>query len=459
MVIDTLLLSRIQFGFTIGFHILFPTLNIGLAWFLTIMEGMWLRTQDPVYLYICKFWTKIFALTFGMGVVSGIVLSYELGTNFGPFITLVGGVLGSLFAYEVLSAFFLEAGFLGVMLFGWNKVPPKLHFIATLLVTLGTTISAFWILSANSWMQTPAGFYISQGKYIVNNWWDVVFNPSFLPRYFHMMLASFITCCFVVAGVSAWYLRHQRFEMIAKKCFSFALGAALIVTLLQIFLGDEVGLRVHQYQPLKTAAMEGVWDTQNGSPLILFALPNTQLEKNEYVLSIPYGASLINTHKLDGQLVGLKSVPASDRPIVFTTFWAFRIMVGIGFLLFFVALYAAWLRWRGKLYDKPQFLRLCTWIAPIGFISSIAGWLTAETGRQPWIVYNLMRTANGASSLPLHQVILSLTLFVTVYGFIFAFYLFYLFKMISHGPEEIKSDTPEDIIEETPFKYLAPEGK
>ena len=459
MIIDTTLLSRIQFGFTIGFHILFPTLNVGLAVFLSIMEGLWLKTANTVYLKICQFWTKIFALTFGMGVVSGIVLAYELGTNFGPFIHIAGGVLGALFAYEVLSAFFLEAGFLGVMLFGWDRVSPRLHYAATLLVTLGTTVSAFWILSANSWMQTPAGFHVEAGKYVVDNWWAVVFNPSAMPRFFHMLMASYLTTCFAVAGVSAWYLLKQRHLEMAKTCFSFALGAAIFLAPAQILLGDMVGLRVHEYQPLKTAAMEGNWQTQNGAPLILFAIPDSQHAKNHYEVSIPKLASLINTHHWDGKLIGLKSVSAKDRPVVGSTFWMFRVMVGIGFLFFLAALIALWLRFRDQLYNYKGFYRFCICIAPLGFLSTISGWITAESGRQPWIAYDLIRTSQGASLVPLHQVIVSLALLVIVYGVVFSFYLFYLFKVIRTGPAPLAHDPSKDVVTETPFKYMAPEGK
>lgn len=449
MIINTLLLSRAQFGFTIGFHILFPTFNLGLALFLSIMEGLWLKTRSPVYLAICQFWTKIFALTFGVGVVSGVVLSYELGTNFGLFTSAVGGVLGALFAYEVLSAFFLEAGFLGVMLFGWNRVGPRLHFCATLLVMIGTTISAFWIMSANSWMQTPAGYQLIAGKYVVDNWWQVIFNPSFIPRFIHMAMASYVTVCFVIAGVSAWYLLKQRHIEMAKRCFSFALMAALLVTALQIFIGDEVGLEVHQNQPLKTAAMEGIWDTGNSEPFVVFALPDAKQEINRYAITIPYLASLINTHQLHGELVGLKSVPPTDRPEVATVFFTFRIMVAIGFLLFAVALYGLWLRTRGKLYETRWFQRVCLLVAPLGFVSTLAGWMTAEFGRQPWIVYQMMRTADGASVVALHQVIASLILFILVYGFVFSFYLFYLFRVIRIGPVEFSVAEPRQ-----PFAYM-----
>lgn len=449
--VDATLLSRAQFGFTIGFHILYPTFNLGLAMFLTIMEGVYIKTKNPIYRDICKFWTKIFALTFGMGVVSGIVLSYELGTNFGNFTQAVGGVLGSLFAYEVLSAFFLEAGFLGVMLFGWEKVGPKLHFAATLLVTVGTMISAFWIMSANSWMQTPAGFHFEAGKYVVDNWWHVIFNPSFVPRFIHMLMASYVTCSFVVAGISAWYILQNKFLEIAKPCFSFAILAALILTFLQIFVGDMVGIEVHDNQPLKTAAMEGVWDTQNGAPFVVFALPDSQAETNRYAINIPYLASLINTHQLNGQLIGLKSVPPEDRPLVFEVFFTFRIMVAIGFFLFFVSLIGLWLRFRKQLFNKTWFLHLCVWISPLGFVSTIMGWLTAEYGRQPWVVYQLMRTADGASPIALHQVVTSFIAFIVVYGLVFSFYIYYLFKVIRTGPSIEKTNWAP------PFTYLSEE--
>lgn len=448
MIINTLLLSRTQFGFTIGFHILFPTLNIGLAMFLSIMEGLWLKTRNPVYKTICKFWTTIFALTFGVGVVSGIVLSYELGTNFGLFTNAVGGVLGSLFAYEVLSAFFLEAGFLGVMLFGWEKVSPKLHYSATLLVMIGTTISAFWIMSANSWMQTPAGYTLVAGKFIVNNWWQVIFNPSFIPRYLHMIIASYVTTCFVIAGIAAWYLLKEKHVVFAQRCFSFAIGTAIIVTVLQIFIGDTVGLEVNKNQPLKTAAMEGIWNTGKAIPFLVFAIPDPKLEKNLYEIKIPYMASLINTHHFDGTLIGLKSVAPNDRPIVISVFFAFRIMVGIGILLFLTALCGLWLRLRGQLYNHRWFYRLCLLISPLGFISTLAGWITAESGRQPWVVHNLMRTADGASIVALHQVVISLILFLLTYGVVFIFYLIYLFRLINQGPTEAA------IMEPPPFTYL-----
>lgn len=431
------ILSRIQFAFSIGFHIIFPTLNLGLAVFLVIMEGLWLKTGNSVYLKICKFWVKIFALTFGMGVVSGIVLAYQIGTNFGPFIARFGDVLGALFAYETLTAFFLEAGFLGVVLFGWKKVPPKVHFLATLLVGIGTTISAFWILSANSWMQYPSGYTLENGKYLVASWWGIVFNPTFIPRMLHMLLASYVTTSFVIAAVSSYFLLKNKHQTIAKKCLSFAMWAALIVVPLQIFMGDVVGLRVHQYQPVKTAAIEANWETQKGAPLILFAWPSQTAAKNFYEIAIPKLASLINTHSLDGELTGLKSVPAAERPRVWPVFFSFRIMVGIGILFLLTSLYALWLRMQKRLYASKLFFCWCLGISPLGFAATIMGWFTAEIGRQPWVVYGLMSTKAAVSAIATEEVVISFILLVIAYGIVFGFYLYYLFKTIRKGPQEL----------------------
>ena len=444
------ILSRIQFGFSIGFHILFPTLNLGLAVFLVIMEAAWLKTKNPVYLEICKFWTKIFALTFGMGVVSGIVLAYQIGTNFGPFITQFGNVLGALFAYETLTAFFLEAGFLGVMLFGWKKVPPAVHFTATLLVTIGTTVSAFWIMSANSWMQAPSGYELIDGKYIVDSWWAVVFNPTFIPRFIHMLMASYVTTCFVIMAVSGYYFLRGKHDIIAKKSLSFSLWAALILLPLQIGVGDIVGMHVYHYQPLKTAAMEGVWQTQKGAPLLLFAIPSQENQKNSYEIGLPKLASLINTHDWDGELVGLSSVPPADQPRMLPVFFSFRIMVGLGILMLLTAIAGMFLRFKGVLYESRWFHRCCLAMAPLGFIASISGWLTAELGRQPWVVYNLLKTKDAVSLIGYEEVVISFTLLVIAYGIVFGFYLYYLFKLIAHGPGPFT----EDEIEHHAFQYM-----
>lgn len=432
----SILLSRIQMGFTLGMHILFPVLNIGLALFIAVMEGLWLKTKNPDYLRIAKFWTKLFAIPFGVGVVSGIVMSYELGTNFGQFTNAIGEVLGSLFVYEVLTAFFLEAGFLGIMLFGWNRVGPRMHFFATFMVMLGTFISAFWIMSANSWMQTPSGYTLVNGKFLVNSWLQVLFNPSFIPRFIHMALATYITAAFFIAAVSSWYLLKGRYVAMNKIALSFAMWAALILVPLQVKVGDTVGLVVHQYQPLKTAAIEGVWDTQNGAPLVLFAIPDSTQEKNLFAIQIPYGASLINTHQLNGQLIGLKSVPPEDRPVVGATFFGFRVMVGIGMLFLITALIGLWLRIKGRLYETRWFQWLCVGLGPFGMLATIAGWMTAESGRQPWAVYGLMRTAAGASPVPAAHVAITLSAIILAYTAVLISCLYYLFKFIRRGPDD-----------------------
>lgn len=459
MTLDPVLLSRIQFGFTIGFHILFPTLNIGLALFLVIMEQRWLKTKDTVYLSICQFWSKIFALTFGMGVVSGIVLSYELGANFGPFIAKAGSVVGSLFIYEVLFAFFLEAGFLGIMLFGWERVTPKAHFFSTVMVMMGTLLSTLAIMSVNAWMQTPAGFQEIQGQYVVSNWLHVIFNPSYFARVSHMLAASYMSTSFFVAGISAWYLLKKRHIRFAKLCFQFALLAAGIVSVTQIFLGDRLGLNVRRTQPLKTAAIEAIWETQKGAPFLLFAIPDYKLEKNHYSFGLPKMASLLNTHHWNGELIGLKSVPPQDRPPIMIPFFTFRLMVGIGFLLTAISLYSFWLRWHGQLFQKPWFYVVCILASPLGFVATILGWMTAEVGRQPWTIYGWMRTSEAASRLLVSQVLTTLILLGIVYTLVFIFYLYYLCKSIQKGPvEAAKHEDPIDVIQEAPFKYLSPEG-
>jgi cytochrome d ubiquinol oxidase subunit I len=448
------LLSRIQFAFTISFHILFPAFSIGLATFLAIMEGAWLKTKNPIYMMICRFWMKVFAITFGMGVVSGIVMEFQLGTNWAGFTQVVGPVLGSLFTYEVLTAFFIEAGFLGVMIFGWNKVGPRLHYGATLLVFFGVTLSAFWIMSANSWMQTPSGATIVNHHFVVNSWLKVIFNPSVLVRFVHMLLAAYLTTLFVIAGVTAYYLIKKIHFEFAKKCFSFAMWAIIILIPLQIYMGDANGREVLQNQPIKTAAMEAVWKTQNGAPFLIFAIPDDKAEKKKWAIGIPHAASLINTHQWDGKLQGLDSVKPSDQPYVPIVFFSFRIMVAVGMLMLLVGLYGLWLRYRRKLYDQRWFLRTCVILAPMGFIALLTGWFTAETGRQPWIVYGLLRTADAVSPIHVRDVIISFILLFMVYGVIFGvFYFRYLFKVFKEGPA-----LPKD--HRQPFGYLPqPEEK
>ncbi|MFN3234154.1 MAG: cytochrome ubiquinol oxidase subunit I [Gammaproteobacteria bacterium] len=449
MTIDTALISRIQFAFTISFHILFPAFSIGMVTFLTVMEGMYLKTGKLLYRNICKFWTKVFALTFGMGIVSGIVMEFQFGTNWNEFTYAVGGVLGSLFTYEVLTAFFIEAGFLGVMLFGWEKVGPKLHYLATCLVFIGVTFSAFWILAANSWMQTPDGVSFTNGQFQVTSWIHVILNHSTVIRYLHMILAAWITTGFVILGICAYYLKNKLHLEFSQKCFSFILGALIILVPLQGYIGDTVGLEVHRDQPIKTAAMEGVWNTTKGAPLLLFAIPDQKQARNYWELKIPYGASLLNTHKLDGELVGLTSVPPQDRPFVIFPFYGFRIMVGMGLIMLAVVLVGLILWLRKRLFDTKWFLNLCMLTTPIGFIALWFGWITAETGRQPWIVYNFIRTMDAASHVNLLHVIVSFALIVIVYGIMFGYFYFkYLLKLLKAGP------TLEPEKQDQPFQYL-----
>lgn len=429
-----LMLSRVQFGFTISFHILFPTLTIGLAIYIAFLESMWLKTRNEVYKKLCLFWSKIFALSFGMGVVTGVVLSYEVGTNFSRFADAAGNVLGPLFTYEVMTAFFLEAGFLGIMLFGWNRVGARLHYAATLMVALGTTISAFWILAANSWMQTPAGAELRGGIFYPIDWMEVVFNPSFPYRLGHMLLASLLTTTFFVAGICTWYVLKGREPAFAARAFRLAILTAALLAPLQIFMGDQHGLNAYKYQPMKVAAMEGHWETGPAVPLLLFAWPDEAAESNRYAFGIPRGASLLLEHTLDGEVRGLKDIPPGDRPPVTVVFFAFHIMVGLGLLMFFIAWLGVFYIWRGVGLQKRWYLRSVVAMTPVGFIATLSGWYVAETGRQPWVVYNLMRTADAVSPISAGQVWTSLAVFVTVYSTLLAAYLFYLLRIINQGP-------------------------
>lgn len=445
-------LSRLQFAFTVSFHILFPSFSIGLVTFIAIVESLYLKTKNVRFLNMAKFWTKILALTFGMGIVSGIVMEFQLGTNWAGFANTVGSVLGSLFTYEVLTAFFIEAGFLGVMFFGWNRVGPKLHYTATLLVLFGVSLSAFWILAANSWMQHPAGARLEMGRYVVDRWSDVILNPILIPRFIHMLIATYIATFFVIAGISAFYLLHRQHIRFAKTCLSIALAGLVFLLPCQILIGDTVGLNVHKYQPLKTAAMEGVWETQAGAPLLLFAVPVQSEARNYYEIKIPHLASFLNTHMWNGTLVGLKTVPPEDRPYVLFVFWSFRIMIGCGLLMLAIVLTGLILQWRRRLYTTDWFLKTCLYLSPLGFISILTGWFTAEIGRQPWIVYGALRIADAGSPISMWHVLFSLVLLVIVYGIIFGYFYFkYLVKTIRMGPSVNDEPDPED----SPFHYMS----
>lgn len=453
---DTLLLSRIQFGFTIGFHILFPTLTIGLAWFLVIFETFWRRTQRQHWIDLYFFWTKIFALTFGMGVVSGIVLSYQVGTNFSRFSEMAGPVMGPLLSAEVLTAFFVEAGFLGIMLFGWKKVGPGLHYAATILVALGTTNSAFWIISANSFMHTPQGASFLNGQLVPMDWFAVIFNPSFPYRLTHMLLAAIITSSLVVAGGSAWCLRTGRYRDAGLTGLRAALTLLAIAAPLQIVVGDQHGLEVREYQPMKVAAMEGLWQTGEGVPLVLFALPDQAAQTNRYSIEIPKLSSLILTHELDGEVKGLNEVPRELQPPVLPVFFGFRLMVGLGFVFLLLAAWGTLERVRGRL-EHARYLHNALILAmPLGFVATVSGWLVAETGRQPWLVHELIRTAEGVSPIDASVVATSLVLFVIVYGLLFAAYLWFVATIVHRGPqlparqpEAMRGGRPAELVPES----------
>ena len=435
MELDPVLLSRVQFAFVISFHILFPAFTIGLASWLAMLEFLWLRTGRAVYIELYRFWVKLFAVSFAMGVVSGIVMSYQFGTNWSRFSEATGSVLGPLLAYEVLTAFFLESSFLGVMLFGWNRVGRGLHFFATLMVALGTLISTFWILSANSWMQTPAGYELRDGIFHPADWWAIVFNPSFPYRLVHMTLAAFLTTCFVIGGVAAWYLWRGRAREHASVMLRMAVGFAAIVAPIQILAGDLSGLNALEHQPAKIAAVEAHWETGRGVPLILFAVPDEAAESNRHVVEIPRLGSLILTHEWDGEVRGLKEWAPQDRPPVAIPFYSFRIMVGIGFLMLIVGLAGLLLWWRGRLTTSRWFLLLAMAMTPSGFLAVLTGWFTAEVGRQPYVVYGMMRTADAVSPVAGASVATSLAAFVVSYTILFGAGTWYMLKLIRGGPE------------------------
>jgi cytochrome bd ubiquinol oxidase subunit I len=442
--LDMVLLARIQFAFTIAFHIIFPSFTIGLASYLSVIEGLWLRTGKPVYRELYQFWVKIFAVSFGMGVVSGVVLSFQLGTNWSEFSSATGNVLGPLLGYEVLTAFFLEASFLGIMLFGWNKVGPRLHFAATCIVAVGTLISAFWILAANSWMQTPAGYELRDGVFYATSWVEVIFNPSFPYRFTHMVLAAYLTTSLVVASVAALHLLRGTQPQHARVMMKMAMGFLAIVVPLQIIAGHEHGVNVHEQQPIKLAAMEGHWESHDrDAPLVLFGLPNQRGERNDYMLAVPKIGSLLVTGSFDGAIKGLKEWPAEDRPPVAWVFWAFRVMFAIGILMLFIGWVGSWLIWRDALERQRWFLQLCFLSGPLGFIAVISGWIVAEVGRQPWTVYGLLRTVDSVSPVTLAAVGTSLIVFVFVYSIVFTAGSWYLFKLAWAGPQALDAPPPE----------------
>jgi cytochrome d ubiquinol oxidase subunit I len=442
---DALILARLQFAANITFHILFPTISIALGWVLLFFRWRWLRTRNggdahlaQGWLDAYRFWTKVFALSFALGVVSGITMSFQFGTNWPGFMQRVGNIAGPLLGYEVLTAFFLEAGFLGVMLFGHGKVSEPVHLMSTFCVAFGTTLSAFWILALNSWMQTPAGHAIVDGQFEVASWLAVIFNPSFPYRFTHMVLASALTCAFLMTGLSAWQVLSRVGQRSAPRVMRAGLTLAALLVPLQIVVGDLHGLNTLQHQPAKIAAMEGVWDTERGAPLLLFAIPDAAQRLNRFEIAVPRGASLILTHHADGEIRGMNDFPGAHPPPL-PLFFAFRIMVGMGLLM----LGTSWLGWwlyRRTAWQPARLPRPLLWLfagmAFSGWVATVAGWYVTEIGRQPFVVHGLVRTADVASTVPSSTIGLSLALYAALYGSLIVAYLAVL-KYMAEKPEEV----------------------
>lgn len=439
-------LARFQFAFTVSFHIIFPAFSIGLASYLAVLNALWLRTRNDTYRLLFEYWKKIFAVAFAMGVVSGIVMSYQFGTNWSVFSDRAGPVIGPLMAYEVLSAFFLEAGFLGIMLFGRERVGDKLHMLATGVVAFGTLLSATWILSVNSWMQTPAGFSMNEvGQFVPEDWWAIVFNPSFPYRLVHMVLAAYLTTALVVGAVGALHLLRDRFDVASRKMFSMAMWMLVVVTPLQIIAGDYHGLNTLEHQPAKIMAMEGHYDSHpDGAPLILFGIPNPEEKRIDYAIEIPKLSSLILKHDLNAPLAGLDTIPDEDEPPVAIVFWSFRVMIALGFAMLGLGIWAFTQRIRGRLYHAPWLHRAALAMGPAGFVAVLAGWITTEVGRQPFTVYGLMRTSDSLSPIAAPAVAASLTAFIIVYFFVFGAGTYYLLRMMNKPVRQVAEQSLRD---------------
>lgn len=456
---DPVILARIQFAFTVSFHIIFPSFTIGLAAWIATLEGMWLRTKNERYHTLARFWTKIFAVSFGMGVVSGIVLSYQFGTNWSEYSRIVGNVVAPLIGYEVLTAFFLEATFLGIMLFGWNRVPPWLHFTASVLVALGTTMSAFWILSANSWMQYPVGHAMENGIAVPVDWLQIIFSPTFPTRLLHMVIAAYITTAFVVFAIGARYWLQGRFIDHAETMLRMALGLLLVLVPLQMLVGDQAGTTVAKYQPVKLAAIEGHWNgDESPVPFVLFAWPNQEQERNDFAIQIPYVASLLITHTLDGKFPGLTDVPREDRPPVWPVFFSFRIMVGLGLIMLATVLVGGVLWYRDRLFSTGLYLRIVSFMWPIGFVAILFGWFTTEIGRQPWVATGILRTVDAASPVPGGSIVVSLVMFVLVYGVVFSAGIYYINRLLRRGPDH-SGTGGDDSSSRRPMSYAQDSGR
>lgn len=448
MELDPLILSRIQFAFIVCFHAIFPVFTIGLASTIAGFETLHFKTGNPIWQKLSKFWIQVFAVVFGIGVVSGIVMSFQFGTNWSNFSYATANFLGPVLSYEVITAFFLEAAFLGVLLFGRDKVPQGVHLFAAIMVASGTFISSFWILSANSLMQTPEGLELINGMYYVTSWSDALFTPSFGYRFLHMALASFLTAAFVVAGVSAWFVIQKRELEANKKALSVALWFLLVLAPTQVIVGDFHGLNTLEHQPTKVAAMEGNWETSTGVPLLLFAIPDQEAQTNHFEVKIPKLASYVLTHDWDGEVPGLKDVPEEERPNVFIVFWSFRIMVGLGLLMVIFAIWGLVLRPKGRIYKSTTFLNGLRLMSISPFIAVLAGWVVTEAGRAPWLIYGQMTHVQGLTpSLTGGMALFTLIGYIVVYTLVFSSGIYYLLKVFRGGLEKANAPHEMDEIE------------
>ncbi|RZO10756.1 cytochrome ubiquinol oxidase subunit I [Pseudomonas moorei] len=458
LTLTALELARIQFGFTVSFHIIFPAITIGLASYLAVLEGLWLWKKEEVYIDLYQFWSKIFAVNFAMGVVSGLVMAYEFGTNWSGYSEFAGSVTGPLLTYEVLTAFFLEAGFLGVMLFGRSKVGRSLHYFATIMVAIGTLISATWILASNSWMQTPQGYEIVNGVVVPVNWIEVIFNPSFPYRLAHMVVSAMLATALFVGASGAWHLLRGNRSPTVKKMFSMAMWMLLFTAPLQVLVGDAHGLNTLKHQPAKIAAIEGHWENEPGEagvPLILFGIPDMEKETTRYSVELPHIASLILTHDWSGTIPGLKEFPREDRPNALVVFWTFRVMVGLGMLMTILAFWSAWSRWKGQLYESRTLARVALLMGPTGLVAMLAGWFTTEIGRQPWVVYGLMRTKDAVSNHSTLTMSVTLGVLMVMYASVFGIGIAYMFRLVRQGPIEHAAAPDGEALDQRPARPLS----
>ncbi|MBA3812072.1 MAG: cytochrome ubiquinol oxidase subunit I [Caulobacteraceae bacterium] len=454
MTFDAILLSRLQFAFTIAFHIIFPSFTIGLASFLAVLEALWLVTKREAFKTLYLFWLKIFAISFGMGVVTGVVMSYEFGTNWSVFSRAAAPVIGPMLAFEVLTAFFLESSFLGVMLMGWKRVGPGLHFTATCLVAAGTLVSAFWIISANSWMQVPAGYVVGPGgKLMASDWLAAIISPTFPERLVHMVLAAYLATALTVGAACAYVLLKNPAQTESRFALRMAIGMYAVVAPLQLAVGDYSGRDVLHRQPSKLAAIEAFWDTKSEEAFHILAWPDRKIAGNRWEISIPRIGSLITAGSEKARITGLKDFAPGDRPPVFVVFWAFRVMVGLGLAMIGLGLWGAWLWRRGGPERSRLFLKAAVAMGPTGFVAVIAGWTVAEVGRQPWVIWGVMRTAKGISPVGVHQVSASLIAFLVIYAVVFTAGALFILRLIAAGPLAEATGTP--VLERAPGSALA----